>query len=581
MDRIVSRLVEDLLSIQEIASENPEKDFERFVNFSIISKEFNRSFDIDDTLTGNGDDTGIDGIAIIVNGQLIQSKEEIDFLLISNSFLEVTMVFIQSKTSNHFDTRDMGIFVMGVKDFFSETPGLRRNSEILSFVELSEYLFSKASQFRSNPKCKLYYVTNGNWENDGNCLAVINTTKDDLLRTNLFSDVIFAPVGANEIAKYYRETKNIVTTTFIFQDKVPLPDLPNIKEAYYGILPLSEFKKILLDENDNMRNIFFDNIRDFQGFENPVNTSIESTLTGDTPELFTVLNNGITIVASSLRPSGKNFTISDYQIVNGCQTSNVLYNHIKNATFNNFNIPVKLIITDNDDVKNRITIATNSQTAIKREQLKAMTDFQKKLEYYFLTFEGDEKLYYERRSGQYQSDSSVVKSRIINIQNLIKSFSSMFYENPDRVTTYFGTIVKQNIENENPTIFNSKHTCLPYYTSALSFYRLDTLFRSKSIDTNYRKVKFFVLMLFRMLIINKSLERNFLNSEKKVNEYCKPIIDIINDKEQTIIYFQKTIEVIKYSKLDINDKQFIKQVKFTDKLKEAYNNYSNEEKLNF
>ena len=397
------------------------------------------------------------------------------------------------------------------------------------------------------------------------------TKNQFIFRCNLY------PVGANEIAKYYRETKNIVSTTFVFQDKVPLPDLPNIKEAYFGILPISEFKKILLDENGNMRNIFFDNIRDFQGIENPVNTSIESTLIGDTPELFTVLNNGITIVASSLRPSGKNFTISDYQIVNGCQTSNVLYFHIKNDTFDNLNIPVKLIITDNDDVKNRITIATNSQTAIRREQLKAMTDFQKNLEYYFHTFEGDERLHYERRSGQYQSNTSVVKSRIINIQNLIKSFSSMFYENPDRVTTYFGSIVKQNIENENPSIFNSAHIYLSYYTSALSFYRLDTLFRSKSIDTNYRKVKFFVLMLFRMLIKDKSLDRNFLNSERKVNEYCKPIIDILNDKEKTLSYFQKAIEVIKFSKLDINDKQLIKQVRFTDKLKEAYKNYINED----
>ena len=118
MDRIVGSLVEDLLSIQEISSESSEKDFERFVNYSIISKEFNRSFDIDDTLTGSGDDTGIDGIAIIVNGQLIQSKEEIDFLISSNNFLEVSMVFIQSKTSSHFDTGDMGVFSFGVKDFF-------------------------------------------------------------------------------------------------------------------------------------------------------------------------------------------------------------------------------------------------------------------------------------------------------------------------------------------------------------------------------------------------------------------------------------------------------------------------------
>ncbi|WP_446719262.1 AIPR family protein, partial [Herbaspirillum sp. C7C2] len=42
-------------------------------------------------------------------------------------------------------------------------------------------------------------------------------------------------------------------------------------------------------------------------------------------ELFCVLNNRVTIVATSLTPAGNHFTLRDYQIVNGCQTSNVLH----------------------------------------------------------------------------------------------------------------------------------------------------------------------------------------------------------------------------------------------------------------
>jgi AIPR protein len=579
MDRIVKSLVEDLLSSQEIKFESHDKDFERFVNYSIISKEFNKSFDIDDTLTGSGDDTGIDGIAVIVNGQMVYNKEDVEFLISNNNFLEATFIFIQSKTGNHFGTNDLNNFGYGVKDFFSETPSLRRNSEIKAFAELSNFIFSNASKFRDTPKCKLYFVTNGNWLNDQNCASIIDSNKDDLMKFNLFSSVEYTPVGANEIGKIYRETKNTVNTTFIFQDKVALPDLPNIKESYYGILPISEFKNILLDENGNMRNIFFDNIRDFQGMKNPVNTGIEDTLQSDTPEFFTVLNNGITIVASSLIPSGKNFTISDYQIVNGCQTSNVLYNYLKQKKYNELSIPIKLIITDDDEVKNRITVATNSQTAIKREQLKAMTEFQKTIEYFFNTYESDKKLFYERRSGQYQSDSSVVKARIVNIQNLIKAFSSMFFENPDRVTTYFGNIVKQNIENENPLIFNPNHKPILYYTSAFAFYRLDSLFRSNSIDTKYRKVKFFVLMLFRMLVNEKQLSKTFMNSDRHVNEYCNRILAVLYKQNNGIPFFQEAISIIKYSKLDVEDKQLIKQVNFTNRLKEAYKNYKSETKL--
>lgn len=576
MDRIVKNLVNDLLKSSELPSEGQEKDFEKFSNYCLVSKEYNKAFDLETLCTGSGDDTGIDGIAIIVNGQLIENKEDIDFLLTSNNFLEATYVFIQSKTSNEFSSKDMNNFGFGVRDFFSEIPKLRRNQQIEDFAEISNYLLNKASKFRSNPKCKLYYVSNGTWNDDKNNVAVIESTKSDLYSMNLFSDVMFTPIDANEISRLYRNTKNTVSTTFVFQDKVTLPDLPNIAESYLGVLPLLEFKKILMDENDNIRNIFYDNVRDFQGLNNPVNTSIYETLNGESQELFTVLNNGVTVVANDLKTSGNKFTISDYQIVNGCQTSNILYEYLigtEKDKINNFHLPIKLIVTDNDEVKNRITIATNSQTAIKREQLQSMTDFQKSLELFFQTFDGDGLLYYERRSGQYQADGDVLRARIINIKDLIKSFSSIFYENPDRVTTYFGSIVTQNVESESPAIFNSDHKKILYYTAAYAYYRLDILFKKRLLDNDYRKIKFFILMLFRMLINKETLDVKYMSSEKISNEYCSQIINILNDLDASKQKFEIAIEIIKLSGLNVNDKQLIKQVAFTKNLKEAFNIY--------
>jgi len=574
MDRIVKNLVDDLLKSLELSSDGQEKDFEKFSNYCLISKEYNKSFALELTCTGSGDDTGIDGIAIIGNGQLIENKEDIDFLLTNNNFLEATYVFVQSKTSNEFSSKEINNFGFGVKDFFSERPKLRRNQEIEDFSDISNYLLSKASKFRSNPKCKLYYVSNGIWKNDQNNVAIIESTRSELISTNLFPEVIFNAIDANEIGRLYRNTKNSVTTTFVFQDKVTLPDLPGISESYLGILPLLEFKKILIDENDSIRNIFYDNVRDFQGINNPVNTSISETLNSDARELFTVLNNGVTIVANDLKTSGNRFTISDYQIVNGCQTSNILFDYLNNnttETINNFHLPIKLIVTNNDEVKNKITIATNSQTAIKREQLQAMTDYQKNLEMYFQTFDGDGRLFYERRSGQYQTDGNVLRARIINIKDLIKSFSSIFYENPDRVTTYFGSIVTQNVESESPLIFNSNHNNILYYTAAFTYYRLDTLFNKRLLDTNYRKVKFFLLMLFRMLINKEPLDTKYMSSERISTEYCSPIIGVLHNIDNSRDKFENAIEIIKLSGLNVNDKQLIKQVSFTKNLKEAFN----------
>jgi hypothetical protein len=288
---------------------------------------------------------------------------------------------------------------------------LVRNEDVSRLAEISDHLLSKASHFKRNPICKLYFVTTGTWNEDQNHIAVVENSKKDLQAFNIFELVYFFPLGANEIGKLYRQSKNSISSTFIFTNKVTLPDLPSITEAYYGILPFSEFKKLLVDEDDKIINIFDDNVRDFQGENNPVNQLIGETISGNASELFSVLNNGVTIVAHSLRASGNNFTITDYQIVNGCQTSNVLFNYRHLETVQKLGIPLKLIITEDEDVKNQITIATNSQTAIKREQLAALSDFQRNLEHYYASIESDEKLYYERRSKQYNSDASVNKTR--------------------------------------------------------------------------------------------------------------------------------------------------------------------------
>ena len=455
MDRITETLIRDFLNLLELQSEGIANDFERFVNYSILSKEYTKTFDIDTVTVAAGNDTGIDGIGILVNGHLVEDIDEVNDLIEKNGYLEVTYIFIQSKTSS----------------------------------------------------------------------------------------------------------------TFIFADKATLPDLQGIKEAYYGILPFQEFIKILVDEDDKIRNIFDDNVRDFQGEDNPVNQVIGETLKGDRSELFSVLNNGVTIVAHSLKPSGNNFTISDYQIVNGCQTSNVLFNHRHLESVQKLSIPLKLIITEDEDVKNQITIATNSQTAIKREQLAALSDFQKNLEHYYSSMEGEGKLYYERRSKQYSSDNSVIKTRIITIPIQIKSFSAMYQKNPHLVTSYFGSIVKKLGTSGSP-IFSSDHQFIPYYAAGLAYYRLDAFFRAKTIDPKYKKVRFHLLMLFRLLATPG--EPPPMNSARRTESYCQPILESLNDSTTSLELFQKAIDILYKADIDINNKQHFKQASITENLIKSY-----------
>ena len=65
-----------------------------------------------------------------------------------------------------------------------------------------------------------------------------------------------------------------------------------------------------------------------------------------------MLNNGITIVASAISIPGDIATIEDYQIVNGCQTSNILIDNMDIAeNIDELIIPVRIIATKDENLK--------------------------------------------------------------------------------------------------------------------------------------------------------------------------------------------------------------------------------------
>ena len=146
----------------------------------------------------------------------------------NNKFLDVTFVFTQAKTSSDFSSSEINNFSFGVKDFFADKPKLRRNEIIKDFVDISNHIFDNAPFLKTNPKCKLFYVTNGVYRADQNNEAVRKSALTDLEQKKLFSDVEFDIYGSNEITKIYRDSKNAVTTTMIFQEKVTLPEIPLI-----------------------------------------------------------------------------------------------------------------------------------------------------------------------------------------------------------------------------------------------------------------------------------------------------------------------------------------------------------------
>lgn len=538
MDLVTQSLLSSFLSEEslDVSLDDPVL-FEHFVNYCAVSHEYGEEFDVEDVHTGGGDDLGIDGIAIIANGTLVTDLDEVEDLAATNKYLEVDLVFCQAKSGGNFSGSDISNFFFGVKDFFSTAPALPRNEEIAEKEVLTKAIYKKSPLFkRGNPLIRMFYATTGKWQDDAKLLARIENEKEAFLELNIFRGVEFTPVDARRLQRLYASAKNRLSRSVEFTSKVTLPSLPGIQESYLGYLPADQYLKLITDDSGNIiRGLFYDNVRDFQG-DNPVNREMDETLKSPEQQLFVLMNNGVTIVADSIGKTGDTFTIEDYQIVNGCQTSHVLFNNIANLK-TPVHIPVKLIVSQDSDVKNRIIKATNRQTPVKTEELTALTDFQKALEDYYAALSGDCQLHYERRSQQYRSATGIEKIRIVSISNQIRSFASMFLNLPHQASRYYGTLLK-SIESK---IFVPGHPLIAYYASALALYRFEAFIRKKQLKSKYRPFKYHLLSIARMQIAGYAMPPMTSN---KFEKYCELVVATLKDEKKCLSAFESAAKIL-------------------------------------
>ena len=539
MDRITASLLSAFRKAESLEAYDETEAFERFANYAVINREYGESFNVEDVSTGEESDTGIDGVAIIVNGALVTDENDVDSLIESNGFLDVTIVLVQAKTSASFNSADIGTFCFGVKDFFADIPKLPRSQMIKDRAKLTDHIYGRSDKMtRRKPNLHLYYVTTGRWTGEAAPQGRIDSEVQDLKDTDLFEDVCLTPVDANLLQTYYRQSRTQVSAKFKFEKKVVLPDMDGVAEAHVGILPVHEYLGIIEDPSGNIRqSIFYDNVRDFQEY-NEVNRGIRETIeSSDQQERFVLLNNGITLIAKSIHAVGNTFHIDDFQIVNGCQTSHVLYDN-KASIGQNVYITLKVIATDDDSITNAVIKGTNRQTVVKPEQLYGLSEFQKHLESFYSTFDGHRRLYYERRSKQYarSTDADVEKVRIVTIQQQMRVFASMFLDEPHRghyprsLHTYVGT-----------KIFGENHQLEPYYVSAYAHYRLEFFFRNRSIDARWKPGRYHILMVSRHLASDDprpALEAN------QMRRYSDNLMKVLWNEQEILNVFRKACEFI-------------------------------------
>lgn len=190
----------------------------------------------------------------------------------------------------------------------------------------------------------------------------------------------------------------------------------------------------------------------------------------------------------------------------------------------------------------------------------ALNDFNKKLEAYYQTYSGTQRLYYERRSKQYANTAEIEKVRVITIPTQIKAFASMFLDKPHLASRYYGRLLK-----DSQDIFNNDHRPIAYYISAYTLYKVEYLIRNKQIDQRYNRYRYHILMLIKYLALEGKPQPP-LNSHK-MEELCQKIQTVITNPDELSKYIDKASQIIAAEVKDLSDSENAKTATITERLK--------------
>jgi hypothetical protein len=141
-----------------------------------------------------------------------------------------------------------------------------------------------------------------------------------------------------------------------------------LSDCWVALVQLDEYFKLIAEDGQMREYLFESNVRDYEG-DVEVNKQIRSTLENPKGADFWWLNNGITIVAESVTGHPQELVIDDPQIVNGLQTSQVIFECLRQPPLPTGQIQprhvvIRIIKSTDEELSDRIIRATNSQTKI-------------------------------------------------------------------------------------------------------------------------------------------------------------------------------------------------------------------------
>jgi hypothetical protein len=413
---------------------------------SEILKDYDLAYDdIIYSIVGEGGDGGVDSIFTFVNGELLKEDTEINTSQKKN---HIELVLIQSKTSDSFNENAILKFRESAEDLFnlSNNPNdysKRYNSELIERVSLFRNAYEKLAKTFPKMEIRYFYASQGE-DVHPNVQGKVIKLKEVILEMFGGAEFSFDFIGAGKLLEL---TRNTPSSSRIIE----VAESPIGTEAgsYLCLVNLSKYYEFISDSGALARSIFESNVRDYQGSV-IVNTGIRKTLENRNSENFWYLNNGVTIITPKAVLAGKQLTIEDPQIVNGLQTSHEIYRHfskLDNHLGDQRAILVRVICEKDEEARDRIIRATNSQTVIPPASLRSSDEIHRNIED-FLKANG---YYYDRKKNYYKNQGMPI-SKIISIPYMSQTMMSITLLKPNSARARPSTLI--NSDSEYKKIFS-------------------------------------------------------------------------------------------------------------------------------
>ncbi len=368
-------------------------------------------------------DGGIDGFYVLVAGDPLSEAHE----KLAGRDSSVDVLLFQSKVSKSFSGTALDKLISTVSTLFDLA---RDMSDLRELYD--EELADRVEQFRKfyvdnigsigSMTIRVRYVTQGE-EPHSAFAPQVDTIETTCRRLFPGAAADFQFIGAPELLESLRTPTADWHTLPLAED----PLVTSGESGYIALARLHDFARFVTDEaGAKRRRLFLSNVRDYEG-HNQVNRAILKTLAEPPIDDFWMLNNGVTILADEVRQTYRKLVLKDPKIVNGLQTSMALIHHeatngpVEDAR----SIMVRVVVPADSAARDRIIVATNSQTAIKPSVLRAAEAVHADIED---LFRGTE-LVYERRRNSYRNDG-VSLERIVTIPQLARSVVAILLQKP-------------------------------------------------------------------------------------------------------------------------------------------------------